>query len=637
VRLKPPEIETEAQVRSGIRYFLKPTDELWHLLRQAEKAKVISIDIETSTLRPYKGGKILTIAISFDDKNFSFPWDHPKVQHTEDDFHQLHLFMLDLLAGGVIKIAHNAPFECEWFVSEFGPEVIVHDTWEDTMMQASILDERRGGMGLDFLIKQYFGLAYKSLFKLDKKDMAKSDLTETLIYNAVDTKYTLRLWHHQNKLLKEEKLYEAYKMARLRQPTVAIMQYLGMETDQDVIKKFKIRAEAEIEDLSRTISDLDVVRSYVRDRGSFNPMGEDAVIIFRDYLKRKEIEVRDGAALRWSVDKNVLEKINHPLAEAIVELRHVSKLKSTYIDGLELGNPDGVVYPDGKLHTSFNTCFTETGRTSSDGPNMQNFPQRRDSWVRQQVVPPSDHYIVAFDYGQLEACTAAMCSRDKYLVKALWDDYDIHMEFAGKMAKEFPDLCPDFRDPKATKGFRSLIKNKMVFPAVFGAQPDSIAGYLGLEKGSLDKFMEREFWRVFSGLYSWQEETMKGYYKDGYVASPLGRRRRYPLKREQAINHPIQCLAAEIVCDAMCRLSKMAVETGKMYLHPRLNIHDDITVVIPRDPKILDSAIETIYRELLTPPWKELVNVPLSVKAEMGTNWGELHEVGKFWSHKDIK
>lgn len=601
------------------------------LLKQAVAAPIVSIDLETSALRPYGGGVILTIALSFGDVNFSFPWKHPKAEFLST---KLRPIMLDLLSGAAIKVAHNAPFECEWFISEFGPDVIVHDSWEDTMMQAHFLDERRGGLSLDFLIKQHFGTAYKSLFNLNKKDMAKSDLNETLIYNAVDTKYTLRLWHHQNKLLKEQGVYEAYKLARARQPTVALMQHLGLDVDTAAVAHFQRHTGAEIDNLQKEIASLEVVQKYVRERGEFNPLGDDAVSIFRDYLKRKEIEVyEEGQQLRWSVDKHVLDKIDHPLARLIVELRHITKLKSTYVDILDPRIEGSIIFPDNKIHTNFNTCFTETGRTSSDQPNMQNFPQRKDNWVRQQFIPPPNHYIVACDYGQLEVCTAAMLSRDKYLVNCLWNDVDLHMDWAGRLAKIYPKVCPNFSDPAEAKKLRGAVKGGLVFASLYGAGEKKIASSLGVPVEIASKLLEL-FWKELSGLAKWQADLMKNYYAKGYVLTPFGRKRRYPLSREQAVNYPLQCTASDIVCDAMVRLSKLALETDRMFLHPRLNIHDDLTFCLPSEG--LDESIEIIYRVMLTPPWPDLVNVPLSVKIEIGKNWGELHEVGKFWSHKDL-
>ncbi len=337
-----------------------------------------------------------------------------------------------------------------------------------------------------------------------------------------------------------------------------------------------------------------------------------------------------------STDKNVLNQIDHPLANLLLQLRNKSKLKSTYIDGLP-------VYPDSKLHTSFNTCLTETGRLSSDSPNLQNFPKRNDSWIRKLIVAPHGHLMVAIDYGQLEACTGAMCSQDKYLVNALWQDYDIHQEWAEKAGHKAPGLVggkANLTDKVKMKKFRSLIKNKLVFPAFFGAANESVHDYLVAGTGydvnqhDVDDLMD-EFWATFDGFKQWQDRTMKQFYEVGYVETLVGRRHHYPLTRNQAINMPVQGTAADLVCDAMFRLSYLAAENQQWHIHPVLNVHDDLTMFVPDDDRVLEDALRIFTREMLTfsYPW---INVPLSVEVSIGKNWGELEPIGKFWSNKDV-
>lgn len=144
-----------------------------------------------------------------------------------------------------------------------------------------------------------------------------------------------------------------------------------------------------------------------------------------------------------------------------------------------------------------------------------------------------------------------------------------------------------------------------------------------------------EFWATFSGLHRWQKAVMRDYYDTGFVESPTGRRRHYPLSKNQAVNYPIQSVACDIVCDAMVRLSCDAAFTGCWWLHPIMNIHDDLTFCVPDNPQILEEAIEHIYTTMLTPPYK-FVNVPLSVTCEIGYNWLEMDKIDQFWSHKDI-
>jgi len=133
-----------------------------------------------------------------------------------------------------------------------------------------------------------------------------------------------------------------------RQATVALMQHRGMDVDQAEVQRQKAKLEKEIENVEAEVEAQDVVQRYKGDhKGVFNPLsGPDTLSIFKDYLKREEVYVEGGKNVgRYSVDRHVLEKIDHPLAKQIVHLRHVSKMKSTYVDGLELG-VGKLIYPD---------------------------------------------------------------------------------------------------------------------------------------------------------------------------------------------------------------------------------------------------------------------------------------------------
>lgn len=665
--LDPPQVDSEHEVREGVQCF-DGTDsshygKLCALLDHVSQAGEVSVDIETNCLRPFSPeASILTIAFATEEVSFAFALQNRTAAWSIQQRREIGGICKDIfISSRLTKVAHNAPFEMEWFAWAFGKEVVKHDQWECTQMQAHFLDERRGKQGggedsrrapyqsLGFLTKQHFGIDIKKLFKVNRKKMAEADLGETLVYNAADAKYTLRLYHVQKKLLEQRGLHDAYLEALPRQASVALMQTLGVLVDQEEVKRNQSKLGKEIAIIEAEIDSLPVVREYKADHREVNfAAGPDTLNIFKDYLKRPEVHVgkegyvaqddKKGAADkrawdsesrkgRYSVDKNVLEKIDHPLAPLVLNLRNRTKLKSTYVDGLELGRGT-LVYPDGMIHCNFNTTFAETGRTSSDEPNMQNFPQRKDAWVRRQIIAPKGHMLVAFDYGQLEGCTAAMCSKDKVLVKALWEDYDIHMEWSHKLAAKYPAIGT------VDKSLRSRVKNKLVFPAIFGAKNESIAGYLGIPQDPIDDLME-EFWRTFYGLKNWQDALMKRYYEDGYVESPTGRRHHYPLTRNQAINHPVQSFACDIVCNAMNELSALAVQTGQWHLHPVLNIHDDLSFCIPDDDRVLEDAINTIYRVMLSPPYKE-VNVPLSVTCSIGPSWYGMTEIGKFWSNKDV-
>jgi len=250
-RLNPPVIEDEQNARNGINVFSGPDhfSDLMGLINRAKEAKVKAIDLETKGLRPYSdGASILSAAVSFNGgSNFAFAINHPQAAWSASQKDQLLKSFGELIKDDTTKIAHNAPFELEWLAWQFGPEIINHTAWECTMMQAHFIDERRGRdwdetvrvpqyQSLNFLVKQYFGLSFKRQFKLDKKDMSKTDLTELLTYNAADTKYTLKLFHAQKAALGTNGDRTAYRQALVQQPIVALMQHLRVCVDQRQVK-----------------------------------------------------------------------------------------------------------------------------------------------------------------------------------------------------------------------------------------------------------------------------------------------------------------------------------------------------------------------------------------------------------------
>jgi len=658
--LPTPTIDTPQGARGGIQCFNgTPRASLGALLRlisEARKAPEKAIDLECDNLSPFRAGAtVLTVAISFGDTNFAFALDHPKSGWSEIDKGAIKLWLAKLLSDKTTIIAHNAPFECSWLVFLLGKDVIWHDNWECTMMQSHFLDERRGKRGghdeqfqpnpyqaLDFLVRQHFGIAFKALFKLDRKNMARADLDETLLYNGADAKYTLRLFHNQTDRLRAMGLHAAYREAVARQPTVALMQSIGIDIDRKQNKTMQTRLGGEIAEIEKRIKGYPEVQRFIADRKTFNISSSvDVLSLLKGYVKGDTSLLNSEG--KESVDKAILQRLHHPIGKDIEEFRNRSKLKSTYVDEFEFGK-GSLIWPDGKIHPSVNTTFAETGRTSSDGPNQQNWPKRgKGISVRKQQVPPKGHVFVSLDYGQLEGCTGAMCSKDKVFIKALWEDYDMHMEWAQRAAFLYPAYIGGkhmLTDKATMKTFRSLVKNKLVFPAFFGAAEDSVAGYLTAATGveapkTVIKQLFTEFWKYFNGVHTWQKRLMNDYYENGYVESPTGRRHHYPLSRPQAINYPIQSVACDITCRAMVRLSIIAADTDAWYLHPIMNIHDDLTFAIPDDPQILEEAIEIIYRVMLNPGY-DFINVPMSVECSIGDNWLEMKEIGKFYSNKDL-
>ena len=273
---------------------------------------------------------------------------------------------------------------------------------------------------------------------------------------------------------------------------------------------------------------------------------------------------------------------------------------------------------------------------SSNSPNLQNQPKHNDAWLRKYFIPKPGCKFVSVDYGQIEARIIALVSRDNNFIQALWDNYDIHAEWAERIFKLYPKIVPEkaINDKVVFKKLRDRMKNQFVFPSFFGASDYSIAEDLNVPV-ELIKKIKKEFWKQFMGVRSWQQSMERFYAENGYVESYFGYRRYAPLSYNDLINAPIQSSASDIVVDVMNRLSDYAVQTKQEQFQAEINVHDDLIFSIPVDSLEKDSDI--IVQKMLNTFPDILKQIPITVEMSMGDNWAEMKEVGKYSSADLIK
>ena len=582
----------------------------------------VGVDFETNRLRPYVKGKILTIAISSRKKTLAFPIHHSKARWSSQQLKRLEAmvewFLLESLCW---KIAHNLSFELEWGFYFYGVPKIQLQKYHDTMAMLYCLDERRELLGLDAATHILFGFRLKSWSNIDLERVDSYPLNEVLPYNGLDALYTRKVAELLMPQIRAEGLESSYIEQIERIPTMVLTQLSGINVDQDKREELRLESEKKLEGLRQQVLDLEVAKEFRRLYGKdINPASpQDLTIAFHDILNRPE-GIRGN---KYSTDESVLKQIDHPLSNLVLDLRTVARFHAMYLEGLAVGGKS--LQEDGYIHTLLNTMFTTTGRLSSDSPNIQNFPKREDAWIRVIIIPRIGDRFVAVDYGQIEVRVIAMCSKDKVLVKMLFDRYDMHMDWGERFARRYPKLL---KDAGSMKAMRQLAKNQIVFPAFYGASPKSIAGYIGVDELGCTELME-EFWDIFQGVKKWQWKLRKFYDENGYVECLTGRRRHHPLSTNQIINTPVQGTASDMVVDAMKRLSWYSQREDKPQFQAKFNIHDDLMFSIPT--KSLDDDTEFIVKTMLFTNYK-FVNVPLSAEVSVGKNWYEMETIGGFFS-----
>lgn len=322
-----------------------------------------------------------------------------------------------------------------------------------------------------------------------------------------------------------------------------------------------------------------------------------------------------------STDASVLEELSslHPLPEAILRYRSLTKLKSTYVDALPpLVNP-----ATGRIHTHYSQTVAATGRLSSRDPNIQNIPIRTPEGrrIRAAFIPDPGHVFLSADYSQVELRVLAhLCGGEGGFARAFAEDQDVHRLTAAEVF--------DMPLEDVTSAMRSTAK-AINFGLVYGQTDFGLARSLHISRKEAKAYIERYKAR-YPEIDRYMEETVAYATKHGYVRTLLGRRRpvtgltssnfnQRGAARRVAINTPVQGSAADIIKIAMLRVDAMLRDEFPD-VRMLLQVHDELVFEVPKsvvDPlalrvvEVMESACE--------------LKVPLKVDTGVGTNWDEAH------------
>lgn len=579
---REPVIPSDNELRSDIitldDFSLSGVVKIKKRLEDFSKEQTVGFDIETYPLRPYrKNGVepvITSVAITGSEYTFSFPFQHEQGFRYSQQQRVYELLGQFILESGY-KVCHNVEFELEWLAAYFGLSTVYHSSFDDTMAQAYILDERKGALSLESLTFLKYGFWLKDLEGVDTSDTRKVDISNLLLYNALDSKWTRELFFDLQEDLSDN-LFDEYEN-RVEQSLSFVGAMLGgVYGDKKELYKLRKSFVRKIREVKGSLSESRSIKKFERKyKQEFNPFSsEHCLRLFKDLLGFEEELKTDRNKSGYSTDEKQMEKVSSKSKEArdILLMRSLDTTRSTFLDE----TIEGLIYDDGYFHTTYNNKRTTTGRSSSENPNLQNFPKRVYREVRRYIKPPKGFIMVPIDYGQIEARVVAMASKDEFLVKSLWTGYDIHeywtqrlieleYRFFKRVAKKL-SLNPVTQEQKVFKGCRDEIKNGWVFPQFFGSSYKSCAVNLKIREKTASK-MKDEFWDTFTGVKDWQEDLNRFYIKHGYVSNLSGTRyRRYPLTWNELINCPIQGTAYDIQIEAGKQLSFQSVVYGEDWM-----------------------------------------------------------------------
>ncbi|GKH32601.1 DNA polymerase I [Muricomes sp. OA1] len=319
----------------------------------------------------------------------------------------------------------------------------------------------------------------------------------------------------------------------------------------------------------------------------------------------------------YSTAADVLEKLapDYPVVDKILEYRQLTKLKSTYADGLAV-----YIGPDGRIHGKFNQTITATGRISSTEPNLQNIPVRMElgRLIRKVFVPKEGCVFIDADYSQIELRILAHCSGDEQLIQAYKEARDIHRMTASQVFhtpfEEVTEL--QRRNAKAVN-----------FGIVYGISSFGLSQDLSITRKEAAQYIENYF-ETYPGIKRFLDDTVAHAKTEGYVVTLFGRRRPVPeLKSSNfmqrnfgervAMNAPIQGSAADIMKIAMIGVNRELKEKGlrsKMILQ----VHDELLLEAHKDE--VEEVKEILKRQM---EQAADLDVPLIVDMHTGENWYE--------------
>jgi DNA polymerase I len=529
-----------------------------------------------------------------------------------------------IFAGPSRKLAHNAGFDVTLAqrngLPELGGDLV------DTMIAEFLLDP--GGHALGLKDMAWTRLKLEMTRITDLIGTGKSQITMDQVplapaarYAAADVVVTMRLADVLLPELEQRGLMPLFRDVEMPLiPVLVAMEAAGIKLDVPYLAKMSTDLTARLRGLERQISEI---AGYAFNINSTQQLSD--VLFGKLALPTEGLKKTQSGS--YSTAADVLEGLRgrHEIVDLILEQRQLTKLLGTYVDAL----PALVSPADGRLHTSFNQAGAETGRVSSNSPNLQNIPVRTDVGreIRRAFVAEQGSQLLSADYSQVELRILAHRSEDPNLLAAFARGEDIHASAAAAV----------YGIPLAqvSKQQRDVAK-MMNFATSYGVSAYGLAQRTGLSRSDAEQFMARYF-ATYPGVKRYLDETRQLARDQGYVETLLGRRRYFPVLRttaggqraqvvrqaaeRAAINHPIQGTAADIIKIAMVRLFRQLNERGYRS-RMLLQVHDELVLEVPDNEM---GTVAPLVQETMEGAYE--LKAPLKVDTEAGPNWLEMNKL----------
>ena len=508
------------------------------------------------------------------------------------------------------KSAHGVKNLCRALLAEgISPAGFVFDT----EVAAYLLAPSDGSYELDKLGLTYYSQQFpKASVYLeegafgplsDPEPPAEAMMRHCLLIDALRDTLTARL--------QELGMWELYEKVDL--PLCQVL--AGMETEGFLIDPGALAAFGEM--LSGRIDEVQKTIYALAGEDTFNINSTQQLggILFDKLGLPPVKKTKTG----YSTKADVLEKLQgqHPIIDSILEYRQLTKLKSTYVDGL-----GKVIGPDGRIHTSFQNTVTATGRLSSTEPNLQNIPVRTElgAELRKMFAAPAGKVLVDADYSQIELRLLAHMAGDQAMIDGFKSGEDIHTITASQVfGVPVEEVAPQMR--RSAKAVN--------FGIVYGISPFSLSQDIGVSVQEAKEYMDRYF-AHYAGVRAYMDGVVEQAREAGYVSTLWGRRRWIPEIKSSnfnirsfgervALNAPIQGTAADIIKLAMIRVyNRLKQENlqGKLVLQ----VHDELIVECPENEA--EAVCRLVEEEM---EGVAALSIPLLAETKAGKTWAEAH------------
>ena len=594
-------------------YICADTPELRkELVESFLKEKQFSFDTETTGLEPLKAE---LVGLSFSCKHCEayyvpIPKDIEKGKAILKEFEPL------FQNEKILKIGQNIKFDL-LALRKYGVEI--KGLFFDTMV-AHYLIEPDMRHQMDFLAETYLGYSPVSIEKLIGKrgknqltmrDVAVDKITQ---YAAEDADITLQLKQVFEPMVKENNLEKLlYEVEIPLMEVLADMEYEGVAIDTEFLNAYSKDLAEQIKCIEDEVFDAAGLRFNL---DSPKQLGE--VLFQKLEIPYKGKKTKTG---QYSTGEEVLSKLaeEHSICGNILNYRELVKLKSTYVDALPL-----LVNPQtNRIHTTFRQTVANTGRLSSQNPNLQNIPIKRESGreVRKAFIArDSDHVLISADYSQIELRIIASLSEDEAMVEAFNKGQDIHAATAARVyGVPIEEVSRELRNNAKSVNFG----------IVYGISAFGLSQNLNISRSEAAELIKNYF-EKYPKVKEYMDTSIEVAKKNGYASTILGRRKYLAdinsrnatvrgFAERNAINMPIQGSAADMIKVAMINIHK---EMQKQNLQSKmtLQVHDELVFDVHKDEveqlkPIIEKGMKTAIE----------LKVPLVVEMGQGQNWLEAH------------